>query len=86
MGEISNIYISCYFLNSTHKLYVVTAPGWDYGISGEVWLWLKIDMCIEDQKRNIKQLKFCERLMPFHCNNFPKDTLVMLLNTDFNRL
>ena len=36
MGEISNIYISCYFLNSTHKLYVVTAPGWDYGISGEV--------------------------------------------------
>lgn len=34
MGEISNI--SCFFLNSTHKQYVVTALGWDYGISGEV--------------------------------------------------
>ena len=36
MGEISNIYISCYFLNSTHKQCVVAAQGWDYGISGEV--------------------------------------------------
>lgn len=62
---MSNICVSCYVLNPTHKQFVVTALGWDYGISDEVWLWLKIDMCIEDQKRNINQLKFCERLMCF---------------------
>lgn len=86
LGEINNICISYCFLNPTHKQFVVTALGWDYGILDKVWLQLKIDTCIEDQKRNIKQLKFCERLMLFHCNNFPKGTLVMLLNTDFNRL
>ena len=46
MGEISNICISCYFLNPTHKQYVVTGLGWDYAFSGliMVWLWLKIDV------------------------------------------
>lgn len=32
--EISNICISCFFLNPTHKQFVVTALGWDYGIFG----------------------------------------------------
>lgn len=28
--------ISCYFLNPTHKQFVVTALGWDHGILQEV--------------------------------------------------
>lgn len=29
-------------------------------------------------------MKFCERLMLFHCNNFPKGTLVIQTLIDFN--
>lgn len=35
---MSNIFVSCYVLNPTHKQFVVTALGWDYGIPDKVWL------------------------------------------------